>query len=112
MGRVLNRYPLPNDPQGPYGARTFATSSKVTTVSDQFSVRLDHHISDKDQLFCRFNLNNVTGPSTNPSQIAIDPSFAIRLYDLQRHFGLPYTRDASASLTFETPLDYILSTSL
>ncbi len=107
---VLNRYPLPNDPQGPYGARTFATSSKVTTVSDQFSVRLDHHISDKDQLFGRFNLNNVTGPSTNPSQIAIDPSFAIRFIDRQRNFGLTYTRVASAHLTFETSLDYIRST--
>src|SRR5215510_11714303 len=31
---VLDRYPLPNDPQGPYGARTYATSSRVTTVSD------------------------------------------------------------------------------
>ncbi len=107
---VLNRYPLPNDPQGPYGARTYATSSKVTTVSDQFSVRIDHRFSDKDQLFGRFNLNNVTGPSTNPSQIAIDPSFAIRFIDRQRNLGLTYTRVASAHLTFETALDYIRST--
>ena len=28
---LLSRYPLPNDPQGPFGARTFATSSKVRT---------------------------------------------------------------------------------
>ena len=49
IAKILARYPLPNDPQGPYGARTYATSSKVTTVSDQFSVRLDHRISDKSQ---------------------------------------------------------------
>ncbi|MGD0923207.1 MAG: TonB-dependent receptor [Terriglobia bacterium] len=76
---VLARYPLPNDPQGPYGARTYATSSKVSTRTDQFSVRIDHRISDKATLFARFNLNQVTGPLTNPSQTAIDPSFAVRL---------------------------------
>ena len=32
IAKVLARYPLPNDPEGPYGARTLATSSKVTTV--------------------------------------------------------------------------------
>src|SRR6266481_2562556 len=44
---VLDAYPLPNDANGPYGVRTFATSSKVTTVTDQFSVRVDHTISNK-----------------------------------------------------------------
>ena len=47
---VLDAYPLPNDPTGPYGPRTFATSSKVSTVTDQFSIRVDHRISDKAQL--------------------------------------------------------------
>ena len=107
---VLARYPLPNDPQGPYGARTYATSAKVTTVSDQFSVRIDHHISDKDQLFARFNLNNVTGPSTNPSQIALDPSFAIRFFDRQRNFGLAYTRTISPHVLFESSIGYERST--
>src|SRR5437868_5269367 len=36
---VLARYPLPNNPAGPYGDRTYAISSKVTTRTDQFSVR-------------------------------------------------------------------------
>jgi len=38
---VLASYPLPNDPTGSYGARTYAASSKVTTRTDQFSVRVD-----------------------------------------------------------------------
>ncbi len=75
IAKLLARYPLPNDPQGPYGARTYATSSKVTTVSDQFSVRLDHKISDKSQLFARFTMENTAGPTTNPSQTALDPDF-------------------------------------
>ena len=110
IAAILARYPLPNDSQGPYGARTYATSSKVTTVTDQFSVRIDHRISDKSQLFGRFNLNNVTGPTTNPDQTAIDPSFAIRFLDRQRNFGLTYTRTVSAHLILETSVGYIRST--
>ena len=110
IASILARYPLPNDPEGPYGARTYATSSKVTTVTDQFSVRIDHRISDKGQLFGRFNLNNVTGPVTNPDQTAIDPSFAIRFLDRQRNVGLTYTRTVTPHLTLETSLGYIRST--
>ena len=110
IAAILARYPLPNDSQGPYGARTYATSSKVTTVTDQFSARIDHRISDKAQLFGRFNLNNVTGPTTNPDQTAIDPSFAIRFLDRQRNLGLTYTRTVSPHLILETSLGYIRST--
>ena len=107
---VLARYPLPNDPGGPFGARTYATSSKVSTVSDQFSVRLDHEISEKAKLFSRFSLNNVDGPLTNPSQTAIDPSFGTRFLDHQRNFGLRYTRTFSPRLTSDTEIGFERST--
>jgi hypothetical protein len=107
---VLARYPQPNDPQGPFGARTYATSSKVSTRTDQFSLRIDHRISDRAQLFARFNLNQVDGPLTNPAQTAIDPSFAIRFFDHQRNAGLTYTRTSSPNFTSETSLGYIRST--
>jgi hypothetical protein len=110
IAKVLARYPLPNDPQGPYGARTYATSSKVRTVTDQFSIRLDHRISSKDQLFARFNFNNVDGPLTNPSQTAIDPSFAISFFDHQRNFGLSYIRTQSPAFIIESYLGFIRST--
>jgi hypothetical protein len=107
---VLDAYPLPNDPAGPYGERTFATASKVTTVTDQFSVRVDHRISGKAQLFTRFSLNQVTGPVTNPDQTAIDPSFAIEFFDHQRNAGVSYTRTISPHLNFQASLGYIRST--
>jgi hypothetical protein len=107
---VLAAYPMPNDPAGPYGDRTFATSSKVTTRTDQFSVRVDHRISAKTQLFTRFSLNQVTGPVTNPDQTALDPSFAIQFFDHQRNAGVSYTRTISPHLTFQTSLAYIRST--
>jgi hypothetical protein len=110
IASILARYPLPNDEPGPYGARTYATSSKVTTITDQFSIRIDHRISDLAQLFGRFNLNNVTGPITNPDQTAIDPSFAIRFLDRQRNLGLTYTRTFSPHFTVEISAGYIRST--
>src|ERR1700722_18758292 len=72
---VLMQYPLPNQPAGAFGDRTYAASSKVVTRTDQFSVRIDHQISSEASLVTRFSLNQVTGPLTNPDQTAIDPSF-------------------------------------
>jgi len=107
---ILAAYPEPNDPQGPYGPRTYATSSKVATDTNQFSVRIDHRVSDQGQIFGRFNLNNVQGPLTNPSQPALDPSFAVLFHDHQRNVALTYTRAVSPHFTSETSLGYIRST--
>jgi len=110
IAKVLARYPLPNDPQGPYGARTYATSSKVTTVSDQFSARVDHRISDKSQLFARFTMENTTGPITNPSQTAIDPNFAVEFTDQQRNAVIAYTRTPSPSFTLQSSISFTRAT--
>ncbi len=110
MVSVLAGYPLPNDPAGAYGARTHATSAKVSTNTDQFSVRLDHRISDQATFFARFNFSNVRGPLTNPSQTAIDPGFAIRFLDHQRNAGLTYTRTSSPNFIWESSLGFIRAT--
>ena len=52
------------------------------------------------------------GPVTNPSQIAIDPSFGITFLDRERNAGLRYTRDVSTHLVLETTLGYLRSTPL
>ncbi len=102
IARVLARYPLPNNPLGSYGVHTYASSSPVVTDADQFSVRLDHRISDKSQLFARFNFNNLNGPTTNPDQTVIDPAFAIRYIDRQRNLVVTYTRTVSPRLIWES----------
>ena len=102
IARVLARYPLPNNPLGSYGVHTYASSSPVVTDADQFSVRLDHRISDKSQLFGRFNFNNLNGPTTNPDQTVIDPAFAIRYIDRQRNLVVTYTRTVSPRLIWES----------
>ena len=107
---ILARYPLPNDPTGAFGARTYAASSKVVTDTDQFSIRVDHKISDKATLFTRFSLNNVNGPTTNPDQTAIDPSFAVKFFDHQRNAAVSYARTFSPQLSSTTMFDYVRST--
>jgi Carboxypeptidase regulatory-like domain len=107
---LLARYPLPNDPQGSYAARTYATSSKIVTNTDQFSIRVDHRLSDKATLFTRFSLNQVNGPTTNPDQTAIDPTFAIKFFDHQRNAAVRYSRTIWPHLSFTTAFGYIRST--
>jgi hypothetical protein len=112
IGRLLPRYPLPNDPQGPYGERTYATASKVSTDTDQFSIRLDHQVSSKSKVFGRFSFNDVSGPLTNPNQTALDPTFAIRFLDHQRSFGLTYSRAIRPNLMSDSSFGFLRSTPL
>lgn len=110
VSAALRRYPLPNNPTGPFGARTFAASSKVSINSNQFSARLDHRFGSRDTVFARFSLNNQEGPTTNPNQTVIDPSFGIYYSDHQRngvvtwiHTSPKWVNEASLSATRTTP---------
>ncbi|HEX3470644.1 MAG TPA: TonB-dependent receptor, partial [Silvibacterium sp.] len=110
IAAILKRYPLPNLPTGSFGVHTYATSSKVTTNADQFSIRLDHKLSDKNQLFARFNFNNLTGPTTNPDQTAIDPSFGIQYIDRQRNVVGTFTRTVSPRFMLTSSISITRST--
>jgi hypothetical protein len=110
IAAVMARYPLPNDAAGAFQARTYATASKVVTNANQFSLRLDHKFSGKDQFFARFNLDNLTGPTTNPDQTAIDPSFGIQYIDRQRNVVGTYTRTVSPRLVLESSISITRST--
>jgi hypothetical protein len=110
IAAVLARYPLPNLPSGSYHERTYATASKVATNADQFSLRLDHKFSSKDQFFARFNLDNLSGPTTNPDQTAVDPSFGIEYSDRQRNVEGTYTRTFSPRLTLESSISITRTT--
>ncbi len=110
IAAVLARYPTPNDPTGPYGARTYATPSMVATNADQFSVRIDQKITDKDQFFARFSMDNLTGPTTNPDQSAIDPAFSVEYVDRQRNVVGTWTRTATPHLSFESSVSIVRST--
>jgi len=102
IAAILARYPLPNLPTGSYGANTYATASKVVTNANQFSLRIDHKFSPRDQFFARFNLDDLTGPTTNPDQTAVDPAFGVEYIDHQRNVVGTYTRTISPRLVLES----------
>ncbi len=110
IAAVLARYPLPNNPSGAYGARTYAAPSKVDTDADQFSIRLDQMLSGKGQFLARFTYDNLTGPVTNPDQTLLDPSFGVQYVDQQRNFLLTYTRTASPRYLWSASLSATRST--
>jgi hypothetical protein len=104
ISQILARYPLPNYSAGTFGANTYATSSKVITDADQFSARLDFQSSAKDHWTARFSLDNLSGPTTNPDQTVIDPTFGVEYVDHQRNGVLTWIHTASPSLMFESSL--------
>jgi hypothetical protein len=107
---ILARYPLPNLPTGSFGANTYATPSKVTTNADQFSLRIDHKLSAKNQFVARFTMDNLTGPTTNPDQTAIDPAFAVEYLDRQRNVVGTLTTTFTPRLVLESSLSITRST--
>ena len=73
-------------------------------------IRADQVINDKANLFGRFSLNQINGPTTNPDQTAVDPGFAVNFYDHQRSAAVRYTQVLSPSLNFSAAFGYIRST--
>jgi hypothetical protein len=104
IAAILERYPKPNLTTGPYGLNTYATASKVATDANQFSLRLDHKLTSKDQFFARFVMDNLSGPTTNPDQTAIDPTFGVQYNDQQRNVVGTYTRTVSQHLILESSI--------
>jgi len=110
IAAVLSRYPLPNYPQGTFGANTYATSSKVATHADQFSLRLDYQAGQKDHFFSRISFDNLDGPTTNPDQTVLDPTFGVKYGDRQRSGVFTWVRTATPRLTLESTIAGIRTT--
>jgi hypothetical protein len=110
IAAVLKRYPLPNNPTGTYGARTYAAPSNVATNADQFSIRMDQKLGEKGQFLARFNYDNLTGPTTNPDQTTIDSTFGVQYVDRQRNVVFRYTRTQSPHFLWESSLSITRTT--
>ena len=110
IASILARYPLPNNPTGAYGARTYAAPSNVNTDADQFSIRIDQKAGAKGQLFGRFNYDNLTGPTTNPDQTLLDPSFGVQYVDRQRNGVITYTHASSPRFLWSSSLSFTRTT--
>ncbi len=107
---VLAKYPLPNDPGGAYGARTYAAPSMVYTISDQFSIRIGQKLGPKGQFLGRFNFGNMFGPTTNPDQTLLDPSYGVQYLDCERNVLFTYTRTVSPRFLWSSSLSITRTT--
>ena len=110
IAAILARYPLPNNPTGAFGDRTYAAPSKVATDADQFSIRIDQKLGAKGQFLARFTYDNLSGPTTNPDQTILDPSFGVEYVDRQRNVLFRYTRTVSPRFLWESSLSITRST--
>ncbi len=96
--QVLNRYPLPNQPNGQYGANTLNFQFKIPSDNNQFSVRVDHRFSDKDSLFARVSYVNHHVSSDDPVVSIVDPSYGPVLTNNARNVGIGETHVFSPTL--------------
>ncbi|MBV9268180.1 MAG: hypothetical protein JO061_18575 [Acidobacteriaceae bacterium] len=55
-------------------------------------------------------MDNLTGPTTNPSQTAIDPSFGVLYVDHQRNATITWTRTPTPNLSSESSISFTRST--
>jgi hypothetical protein len=56
----------------------------------------------KNHFFGRVSFDNLTGPTTNPDQTVLDPSFGVSYVDRQRNLAFDFSRAATKRLTLDT----------
>jgi hypothetical protein len=97
---VLNGYPLPNDPTGPYGPNTYLSALKTPFNSNQYSGRIDHRFSDKDSMFGRFTYDNMDEPVLQLEEATIGgPSWSQGLYYNARNLTVSEVHIFTPTLT-------------
>lgn len=95
---ILNKYPLPNQPGGLYGTNTYNFQFKQPSDDDQYSVRIDHHISDRDSIFGRASYINNYQKEIDPVAAIEDPAFSAENINNPRNFALGETHIFSPNL--------------
>ncbi len=95
---ILAKYPQANNPNGIYGANTYTTQFKQPPDVNQFSVRIDHHISENDFLFGRASYINNESKETDAVAAIEDPSFSATQMNNPRNFAVSETHLFSPNL--------------
>ena len=95
---ILAKYPQPNQPNGIYGANTYNQLYKQPTDTNQYSVRIDHTISEKDSLFGRASYINNEQKETDSTAAIEDPTFSSGNVNNPRNFALSETHMFSPNL--------------
>src|ERR1019366_7998112 len=69
-----------------------------------------YQASPKDHLFSRISFDNLDGPTTNPDQTVLDPTFGVKYGDRQRSGVFTWVRTATPRLTLESTIGGIRTT--
>jgi Carboxypeptidase regulatory-like domain len=93
---ILARVPLPNQPNAAPGANNSIDTGLRNVTSDEFTVRLDHQINPKEQLFGRFLLFQSAQlfpfvPNSFANNPPAPPGFGTNHDDAGRNLGLGLT---------------------
>jgi hypothetical protein len=88
---ILNKYPLPNNPGGQFGANTLQTAYSSPINRDQYSGRLDQRFSEKDSLFFRYSVATNHAPVQDPSEALIHAAYSSSLANDWINSGLSET---------------------
>jgi len=95
---VLNSYPLPNQPNGPLGSRTFNFEQSLPQTTNQWSARVDHRFSDKDFFFIRATRDTNQLPQADPVATIERKDFSDGVVNGQYNYGLTETHVFSPTL--------------
>jgi hypothetical protein len=96
---ILNKYPMPNQPNGVFGANTFYFLFKSPTSHNQFSTRVDHHFSSKDTLFVRATWGNNVDKETDAwAAILGGANFSQSAEDNERNYSISETHIFSSTM--------------
>ena len=96
---VIGRYALPNDPSGPFGARTFTGPVATRLKFDQYTGKLDWLKSAKDTFSAGWTYFNEVGPGSN--DLATGPAYGSDWIVRTRHVFLTNVHMFSAKLINE-----------
>ncbi len=88
---ILDKYPLPNQAGGLYGDRTYNFNFKQPLNVNQYSIRIDHHISSIDYLFGRASYINNQQEETDATAAAENPLFSATNFNNPRNFAVSET---------------------
>ena len=95
---ILNKYPMPNQPNGQYGPNTYNFLFKEPTDNDQFSGRVDQYFSNKDSLFARVSYINHSAKEQDPVAAIENPAFSAELFNDGHNYSASETHIFSPTL--------------